>query len=224
MVGMLVGDMLVHGWDIATAIGGTWAVDRLDACLSFAATMPVVPYFEPASAKVAMTRGQWAAAAWDLLGPLGLLRLLEPSVRLEDVLVRGTFVRYVRVMVTAQDVRSALEGVMADSPASLAVAVDLADTRVHAEADRRDECRLSEVGTKPGPEVVIEVRPSMEGASVQREPMPYRVKERDEKGKPDDANYQQQDNGDSLGETRTAWVGAGCGRFSLSRLIRRGSR
>lgn len=45
MVGMLVGDMLVHGWDIATAIGGTWAIDRSDACLSFAATMPVVPYF-----------------------------------------------------------------------------------------------------------------------------------------------------------------------------------
>ena len=45
MVGMLVGDMLVHGWDIATAIDGTWIIDRGDACLSFAATMPVIAHF-----------------------------------------------------------------------------------------------------------------------------------------------------------------------------------
>jgi hypothetical protein len=44
-VGMLVGDILVHGWDIATAIGGTWVIDPPDACLSFAATMPVIEHF-----------------------------------------------------------------------------------------------------------------------------------------------------------------------------------
>ena len=45
MVGMLVGDMLVHGWDIATAIEGTWIIDPPDACLSFAAVMPVIAQF-----------------------------------------------------------------------------------------------------------------------------------------------------------------------------------
>ena len=37
--------MLVHGWDIATAIGGTWIIDPPDACLSFAATMAVISHF-----------------------------------------------------------------------------------------------------------------------------------------------------------------------------------
>ena len=44
MVGMMMGDALVHGWDIATALGGRWTIDPSDACLSFAATAPVLPY------------------------------------------------------------------------------------------------------------------------------------------------------------------------------------
>jgi hypothetical protein len=45
IVGIQVGDMLVHGWDIAAAIDGTWIIDPSDACLSFAATMAVAPHF-----------------------------------------------------------------------------------------------------------------------------------------------------------------------------------
>ena len=44
-VGLLVGDMIVHGWDIASAIDGTWVIEPSDACLSFAATMPVISHF-----------------------------------------------------------------------------------------------------------------------------------------------------------------------------------
>jgi hypothetical protein len=45
MVGMLVGDILIHGWDIAAAFGSTWVIDPADACLSFSATVPVLPHF-----------------------------------------------------------------------------------------------------------------------------------------------------------------------------------
>jgi uncharacterized protein (TIGR03083 family) len=44
MVGMMVGDVLIHGWDIAAALGGAWTVDPPDASLSFAATTPVLPH------------------------------------------------------------------------------------------------------------------------------------------------------------------------------------
>jgi Mycothiol maleylpyruvate isomerase N-terminal domain len=45
MVGLLVGDMLVHGWDIATVLGHTWVIDPPDAFLAFSATMPVMEHF-----------------------------------------------------------------------------------------------------------------------------------------------------------------------------------
>lgn len=79
---------------------------------------------------------------------------------------------------------------MADSPAALGVAIDLADARVNPEADRSNECRLTEVGTKTGPEVVIQVRPSMESTGMKRNPMSYAIEERDEKGKSDDAKHE----------------------------------
>jgi hypothetical protein len=79
---------------------------------------------------------------------------------------------------------------MANSPTSLGVAIDLADARVHPEADRSYECRLTEVGTKTRPEVVIQVRPSMESTGMERKPMSYRIEERDEKGKSDDAKHE----------------------------------
>ena len=95
--------------------------------------------------------------------------------------MRGTTRRHIRVVLPAQDVRGALECVMADSPTPLGVAVDLPHTRVDPNADCSDECRLAEVGSKAGPEVVIEVRPPMEGARMERHPVPERIEEGDEK-------------------------------------------
>jgi hypothetical protein len=50
MVGILVGDMLIHGWDIATAIERPWLIDAPDASLAFAATILVGPHFVDAEA------------------------------------------------------------------------------------------------------------------------------------------------------------------------------
>jgi hypothetical protein len=44
-MGLLVGDTLVHGWDIATALGCTWVIDPADACLAFSAIVPVMSAF-----------------------------------------------------------------------------------------------------------------------------------------------------------------------------------
>jgi hypothetical protein len=71
---------------------------------------------------------------------------------------------------------------MADSPTPLGVAVDLTDTRIHSDPDRTDERRLTKVGTEAGPEVVVQVRPSVEGSGVKRQPMSYGTEERDDQG------------------------------------------
>ena len=45
IVGIQVGDMFVHGWDVATAFRGPWTIDPPDACLSIAAATPILPHF-----------------------------------------------------------------------------------------------------------------------------------------------------------------------------------
>ena len=125
------------------------------------------------------------------MGISSLASFFELSVLLKDVHVRGASVRYVGVVVSAQDVRSAIERVMANSPTPLGVAIDLANARVHPDANRTYECRLTEVGTKTRPEVVIEIWPSMEGTGVKRYPMSYCTEERDEEGKSDDDKYEE---------------------------------
>ena len=120
-----------------------------------------------------------------------LMSLLELSVLFEDVLVRSTLGRHIRVVLSAQDVWGALERVMADSPASLGVAIDLPDARIDPDAHRGNECSLTEVGTKARPEVVILVRPSMKSTRVKREPVPYRIEEHQEKRKSDDAKHEK---------------------------------
>ncbi len=45
LVGLVVGDILVHGWDLATAVGRNWVIDPPDACLSFSAAVPVMAHF-----------------------------------------------------------------------------------------------------------------------------------------------------------------------------------
>jgi hypothetical protein len=50
VVGVLVGEMLIHGWDIATAIERPWTIDAPDACIALAALIPVAPHFVDAEA------------------------------------------------------------------------------------------------------------------------------------------------------------------------------
>lgn len=69
---------------------------------------------------------------------------------------------------------------MANPPTPLGVAVDLADTGINPDANGADEGRFAEVGTETGPEVVIEVRPAVGGASVKRKPMSYGTEKGDE--------------------------------------------
>src|ERR1700733_13251290 len=135
----------------------------------------------------------------------------------------GAAGRYVRVMVSAQNVWGALEDVMADPPTSLGVAIDLANTRVHPDADRGDQRRLSEVGAEARPEVVIEVRASMEGASVQREPMSNRIEERNEKGKSDDTKHQEEGKANLPHAVRMTLVRARRRRATISLLSQGGS-
>jgi hypothetical protein len=66
-------------------------------------------------------------------------------VLVEDVSMRSPAVRHLGVVVSAQDVGSAFEGMMADAPATLGVAVHLAHPGINAEAHGADECCLAEV-------------------------------------------------------------------------------
>ena len=95
--------------------------------------------------------------------------------------MRCTVAGYIRVMVPTQDVGSAVQRVMANPPTPLGVAVDLTDPRIYPNANCAYESRLTEVGTKAGPEVVIQVRPSVERAGMQRQPMSYASEEGNEK-------------------------------------------
>lgn len=99
------------------------------------------------------------------------LSFLVLPVLLEDVLVRSTPGGHTWVVVSAQDIRSSLQCVMANPPTPLRVAVHLANTRVHPDADGADERCLTQVGAEAGPEVVVQVGPSVKGSSVQRQPM-----------------------------------------------------
>lgn len=69
--------------------------------------------------------------------------------------------------------------------------VDLTNTRVHPDADRTYECRLTWVGTKTRPEVVIPIRAPIEGAGMKRKSMSYGSEERDEERKSNDANHEE---------------------------------
>jgi hypothetical protein len=62
------------------------------------------------------------------------------------------------------------------------MAIGLTDTRIYPDADRADEGSLTDVGTEAGPEVVVQVRPSVKCAGVKRQPMSYDIEERNEEG------------------------------------------
>ena len=122
----------------------------------------------------------------------GLFSGLELSVLLKDVLMRCPGGRNLRVMVSAQDIGSAFQRVMANSPTPLGMAIDLTHARIHPDADCAYEGRLTEVGTKAGPEVVVQVRPSVERAGMQGQPMSYASEERNEKRNSNDQQKEGQ--------------------------------
>jgi hypothetical protein len=105
---------------------------------------------------------------------------LEPAVHLEDVLVRGAFGGHVWVVPPAQDVGGALKGVMPNPPTSFGMAIDLPDSGIHAQRDCRNQRRLTKVGPKARPEVVIEVRTAVKGSGVQRDPVSNSIEEADQ--------------------------------------------
>ena len=113
---------------------------------------------------------------------LGFLGFLVLAVLFEDVLIRSAPSWYIRVVVPAQDIRSAVQGVAANSPTPLGVAIDLTDCGIYPDADRSNEGRFAEVGTEAGPEVVVEVRPSVKCAGVKRQPVSYDTEECNEEG------------------------------------------
>jgi len=85
--------------------------------------------------------------------------------------------------------------VVADPPTPFGVAIHLTDTRIHPDADCADERRLAEIGTEAGPEVVVNVRPSVECAGVKRQPMTNSIEECNEKG--DSQHEKKRENEDS---------------------------
>src|SRR5579863_7637692 len=93
------------------------------------------------------------------------------AVLTEDVLMRCTAVRHARVVVTAKDVRSSLEGMVADAPTTLGVAVHLAHTGVDANAHGADERYLTDVGPDTRPKVVVGVGSALEDTRVKGEPV-----------------------------------------------------
>lgn len=70
------------------------------------------------------------------------------AILLKDVLMRSTLGWNIRMVVPTQDVGRSVQGMMANPPTPLSVAVDLTNTGVHADSDRTYECRLAEIGAE----------------------------------------------------------------------------
>src|ERR1035438_6076402 len=109
-----------------------------------------------------------------------------------------------RVVMFAQNVRSAVKGVMANPPTPLGVTVHLPYAGVHPNAHGTDECRLTEVGSESGPEVVIQVRPSVKCAGVQRKPVSNSIEEHSDDYDPDDEEEEEEPKSDLLGLASTS--------------------
>ncbi len=81
---------------------------------------------------------------------------------------------------------------VANPPAPFGVAVHLPYAGVDPDADCADECRLTEVGSEPRPEVVVDVGPPVEGPCVERQPMSYGIEEANEQGDSDHDQDEEQ--------------------------------
>src|SRR5215471_21087990 len=97
------------------------------------------------------------------------------------------------LVVLAEDVRRPFQGMVANTPATLGVAVHLAHAGVDADAYRADKCGLTKVGAETGPEVVVDVRSTMKRPCVVGEPMADGGEEadhqRDHEGQDGDADH-----------------------------------
>src|SRR5580704_11561968 len=129
-------------------------------------------------------------AYWVCRSGRGLVRRglfeLELVVLGEDRLVRRTMIGHIGVMVPAEDVGRSLEGMVADPPTPLRVAVHLAHAGVDTDAHGADEGGLTEVGPEAGPEVVIQVRSAVQRPRVEREPVANGTDEGDQQRNEDD--------------------------------------
>jgi len=106
------------------------------------------------------------------------LLFVVPSVLFENALMGGSAIRHLRVMVSAQDVRRSIQGMMADPPATLGMAIHFSDSGVHTHSNRTDERCFSKVRAETRPEVVELVGPAMDYPGVERHPVPKSSKER----------------------------------------------
>ena len=118
--------------------------------------------------------------------------LLEPefAVLRKDEFVCGAVVRNFRVMVPTEDVGRPGEWMVADPPATLRMTVDLAHARIDADADGTDEGGFTKIRAESGPEVVIGVRSTVQGPSVEREPMAQGTDEGDQERQDQDQQDQ----------------------------------
>ena len=139
---------------------------------------------------------------------MSLLCFVVLAVLLKDVIMRSTLGRYIRVVVPAQDIRCAVQGVMANSPTSFGVAIDLTNAGVYPDSNCTYESRLSEVGTKAGPEVVVQVRPTMKRSCVKCQPVSHRTEECDEEGH---THHQKNEEEDKSQFPRMSTVSGSCG-------------
>ena len=80
--------------------------------------------------------------------PEGCVLELESVMLGEDFLVRRTVIWHVWVMVLAEDVRRPFEGMVADPPTALRMAVHLAHTGIDTHTYSADQGCFSEIGAE----------------------------------------------------------------------------
>ena len=91
---------------------------------------------------------------------------------LEDLLMRCAPCGHPRVMMFTKVIRSPLKREMTNSPTPLGMAVGPTYKGVDADTDRTNECGLSKVRAKSGPEVVIDrTSARVDRARVDRRPV-----------------------------------------------------
>ena len=94
------------------------------------------------------------------------------------------------MVVPAQNVRSAIEGMMPDPPTPFGVAIDFAHSGINPDSNCTYQGCLTDVGADSGPEVVVHVGSTMKRAAMDREPMSDDIEERNDDG---NSHHQQEE-------------------------------